>query len=891
VKWRGLLFLACTLVLSVAILAVTHLAGDPGWVKHLPAAPGGDGILWQVQTTFLSVGFAGLAIAAQLFAETPLAIGASRGRVLEQVWAGWFVGVGLVANAVIGVETIWLPSGIGVLGVTVFWFVPTVALLVLSYDRLMRLFGHPSLLDEVVRVSLVETLASRLDSVSRNYAEARRQLDALFDSGSPAESLGASAVTLRVPVPRAGLVIKAIKPQIVRRAVASLAPHATEGGTGDSGSGDLYTPAKITLGVEPGDRTRLGETAFRVSTSRELDQDTQVRLVRLLQSSIEFDSPGSVTPDEETDREIANLKDTIGTSLRSGAYGTAERGLELLGQVVRGVWTARPESLDSSRRSSFTRRDWLFRSIGEVEQDALLSPRAAGLFVSQAMTRALEAPRTGSTGYVDECLRSFTRLWSDVLRFGGNEFDSLPSRITTCVQNLAAFSFSTADQRDDLQARATWAMVELVKLALDAKKPESARLAARELNGLFEYADRGKSGRAHVRGGQLVLSGWLDYLADKGDERDPADADLRALVTPRGTWSEILSARNIAERGTAPFSRWDWWEMKTSGSGHAQVLELSHYIDRAELAALASSYGPLPPANDQETASEYERFLRLLDEGGRELSAKESNLKQKFIEEVSKWDAAEDARLAQEPLSQDKIAALQAALRETLDAEQRLAAEIPTVADVPDIADESHPILGMNFRVPRHYLVDKVFNQTYADPKDLGQMIARGFIEGEEQKIIGELRSQHSDVLDPTAQAIRQQIDALEDDAVHYVLVTPYGGLLDIAEWYSTEFREALSRVTHIETVALDNEAILFDRRGALVSCRRPEEKNGLTPIEGTSIAVGVFEDVQGENEPQVRIETGEFFVVWGSEAPHVRRFASPLAGEASDVEVTSEIE
>ena len=59
-------------------------------------------------------------------------------------------------------------------------------------------------------------------------------------------------------------------------------------------------------------------------------------------------------------------------------------------------------------------------------------------------------------------------------------------------------------------------------------------------------------------------------------------------------------------------------------------------------------------------------------------------------------DAAEDDRLAQEPLSQDKIAALQAALRETLNAEQRLAAEIPTVADVPDIADKSRPILGMN---------------------------------------------------------------------------------------------------------------------------------------------------------------------------------------------------
>jgi hypothetical protein len=754
VKWREVLFLACAFVLSVGVLAVIHYDGDPAWLKHLQAAPGGDGILWQVQTTFLSVGFAGLAIAAQLFAEAPLAIGASRGRVLEHVWAGWFVGVGLVANVVLAVETIWLPSDLGVLAVAVFWFVPTVVLLVVSSVRLMRLFGHPSLLDEVVRVSLVETLASRLDKVSRTYVEALRQLDGLFASGNPVGGLGPSAVTLRVPVPRAGLVIKAVKPQIVRRAIASLAPQVTAGGMSDSGTGDLYTPPQITLGVEPGDRSRLGETAFRVSTSQELDEATRGRLVRLLQSSIEFEPLGSVTPDEETDREIANLKDTIGTNLRAGAYGTAERALDLLGRVVRGVWMARPETLDSSRRSSFTRRDWLFRSIGEAEQDVLLSRRAAGLFVSQAMTRALEAPRTGSTEYVDECLRSFTRLWFDVLQHGGSEFDSLPSRISTCVQNLASFSFSTVDQREDLQARATWAMVELVKLALDAKKPEAARLAARELNGLFEYSDRGGSGRAHVRGGQLVLSGWLGYLADKGDERDPSDAGLRALVTPRGTWSEILSARDLAERGATPFSRWDWWELKTSESGRAQVLQLSHYIDRAELTALASSRGSLPRANDQKTASDYQRFMQLLDEGGRELSAKEVILKQKFTEEVSRWDVAEDGRLAQEPLSQDKIAAMQAALRETLDAGQRLAAEIPTVADVSDVADKSRPILGMNFRVPRHYLVDKVFNQTYADPKDLGQMIARGFAEGEEQKIVGGLRSQQNDVLDPTAQVI-----------------------------------------------------------------------------------------------------------------------------------------
>lgn len=880
-NWRRFAVLACAFAVSTAALGISHYADHPAWLD-VHAVPGGDGILWQVQTTFLSVGFAGLAIAAQLFAEAPLAIGASRGRVLEYVWAGWFAGVGLVANSVIAVETIWLPSDQGILAVVVLWFVPTVIFLVLSTLRLMQLFSHPSLLDEVVRSSLVESLATRLDKVSRSYAASREALDGLFASGISVKDMGPSGVILRVPVPRAGLVIKSIKPDAVRQAMATLAPQVTEGGVGESGAGDLYTPSQITLDVEPGDRTRLGETAFRVG-SHQLNETARERLIDLLQSSIEFESPRTVTPDEETDREIGNLKDTIGTSLRAGAYGTAERALELLGQVVRGVWMARPEGMDSSRRSSSIRRNWLFRSIGEVEQDFLLSSRAAGLFVEQAMARSLEAPRTGSVEYVDECLRSFTRLWYGVLRHGGNEFDSLSPLIATSVQNLAAFSFATVDQAEDLQARGTWTMVELVKSALDAKNSEAARLAARELNGLFEYSSRGGTSRAHVRAGQLVLSGWLDYLADKGDRRDPADADLRALVTPRGTWSEILSARSLNERDATPFSRWEWWEMDTSTPGGAQVLQLSSYIDRAEVAALASSQGPLPPANDQETASAYQRFTQLLNGRGAELSTAESTLKQKFTEEVSNWEAAENDRLGHETLSQDKIATVQDSLRESLNAQPRLAAEIPTVGDVSDVADASRPILGMNFRVPRHYLVDKVFNQTYADPGDLGQMIARSFAEGEEHKIVGLLRSHQHNVRASTGQDIREQIDTLGEHAAHYVLVTPYGGLPDMEVWYSPDFRESLSKVSHYETAALEDEAILFDRRSALISYREPEEKTGLTPIAGASIALGVFEDVHGEKEPQVRIETGEFFVVWGSEVSGIHRFALDTGREGKE--------
>ena len=139
--------------MSVALLAIARGTCDPQWLKlYLPTTPGGDGILWQVQTTFLSVGFAGLAIAAQLFVEAPLAIGASRRRVLEYIGAGWFVGVGLV----LAIETIWLSSGLGVLAVALVWFVPTVLLLVKSAVRLMDLFGNPSLLDEVVRTAMAD---------------------------------------------------------------------------------------------------------------------------------------------------------------------------------------------------------------------------------------------------------------------------------------------------------------------------------------------------------------------------------------------------------------------------------------------------------------------------------------------------------------------------------------------------------------------------------------------------------------------------------------------------------------------------------------------------------------------------------------------------------------
>ncbi|WP_431219221.1 hypothetical protein [Leifsonia xyli] len=635
---RELTIVTCALLVSLVLLVVFHAAGDPAWVRRfLSPTQGSDAALWQVQTTFLSVGFAGLTIAAQLFAEAPLAIGTSRKRILAYIGASWFVTVGLAANAVMAIESIWLPSATGVV-IAFAWFVATAVLLLVSTSRLTHLFGHPSRLDEVVRTSLVETLSDRFGQMARRYADASRGLEEILTTDT-ARTSTRSVSTLHVPVPQAGRVIRAIKAEGVREAIASLGPESASAAPTPS---PYEVAPQVLLDVHPGDRTLLGATAFRIVTPTRLHDGTAGRMVQLLQSSIELEAPEAVTAYEETQHEIATLQDAIGSNLRSGALATAERALELLGQIVREVWMAELDRSGASRGASLARGSGLLESIVEVERDVLLSPQVAHVFITATTARAVEAAATGSGEYVDECLRSFTRQWSDILMHGGPEFDALLVRIIGCVRDLAVYRDASAADPQVFRSRGTWAMVELVKLALDANRPDLAKIAAEELRRLFERQPDG-SARAEVRAGLLVLSGWLRYLSDTDDERYTADAGLAATLTSDGSWRDICAARDVVEGGT-PFSRWDRWETNGSDFGTVESSALPGFIDRAQVTALASSSGRLPTATDQETASHYERLLRLIpgaepradpgtDEG-------EDSLREGLEAELDRWDAA-----------------------------------------------------------------------------------------------------------------------------------------------------------------------------------------------------------------------------------------------------------
>ena len=843
--WGQATIVACAMLVSTVVLVVVHDAGDPGWVRrNLSPVAGSDVALWQVQTTFLSVGFAGLTIAAQLFAEAPLAIGTSRKRVLAYIGAGWFVTVGLVANAVMALESIWVPSATGVV-IAFAWFVATAVLLLVSTSRLTRLFGHPSRLDEVVRASLVETLSDRFDEMARRYADARKGLDQLLASESVSRTSTRSVSTLTVPVPQVGRVVRAIRPKGVRQAIASLGLPAIGRGSADRGPADDYVAPRILLDVRPGDRTRLGDTAFRVVTSARLEAATTGRIIRLLQSSIELEAPGAVTPYEETEHEIAALKDAIGTNLRSGALATAERALELLGHVVRGVWMIELEHSAATRQSSPARRSGILQSVVDVEQDVLLSPQVAQVFIDAATTRTVEAPATGSTEYIDECLRSFTRQWSEILRDGGPEFDLLLMRIVTRVQNLTTYSDPSASE--GLRSRGIWAMVELVKLALDAKRPDIAKAAAEELRQLFESDPEGPA-RSEVRAGLLVLSGWLLYLAGTNDQRYPADPSLEATLVADGSWSDILAARDIVQAGT-PFSRWDLWETdRTSGS--VESAELLDYINRAQMKALAGSSGT---------------------------DAREGLTTEGIEAAISNWDAAQNDRPLRQPVSASRIESLAASLREALKARERVSQQLPADSEVPASAHDSLPILGMSFRIPRDSFAGEATEQTSAEIEALGRMIADAFTEAEDRTVIAELLSLQGEVLDPTASAISHVIEALREGARHFILLVPYGGYDGLTQGYPDDLAEALSRVTCIETGALDAEAVLFDRRTTLRSFHGPESGEGISAVEGTAIALGFFEEV---DESVLRVDAGECFLIWPGEAPRVFRFG-PRVGEA----------
>ncbi|TDC49977.1 hypothetical protein E1212_16250 [Jiangella ureilytica] len=862
------------LAVCLTALVIAH-GSELTFLPTLSPEAGASGLIWQVQTTFLSVGLAGLAIATQLFVDTPHAVGATRADVLRYAYVEEFVGLGLAANALLAVETIWLQSDAGVAVAVVGGLALTVAMMLISYIRVARLFGKPSLLDEVVKRSLARNLIDRLDTVARNYASATKQLEPLFEAGLTREPTVSASDYAPIRTPRGGLVLRRINPRPVRQALAALAPRVQsipEAAAAMETSN--YSPPEIVVSAEPGDRVRHGAVVFRVRGYSDVPAPVRERVETLLASSLEFEGREAVTPDEEISREISMLQDAVAAGIRAGAFGSASRALELIDAILREAWTAHIATQEAPRRTYSVRRRWLYGVLAEVELDAIQSPKAFTLFVHQAMARVLQVRDVKSTDYTDESLRSFTRIWSNALVAGNHQLDEYVDLILLDLQNLAEYSHLGEADGVDLRVRSSWAIVELVKLAVDARRFSAARAAANYLSGLFEYTDTNGHLRKHARAGQLVLSAWLAWQESRSDEILPRDEDLHRLLGPKGNRSDIVAAGLVVSNESTPFSRWQWWEAANLGPMQVKALEMNNYVLHAVARALIRSNGTLPKATSHDLNSFYTRLMPLLEEVDEALDHSATTLRANLSQEIERWKASEITALANAHVSDQKVGELKRAFEARLYSDSRISRRLPRSSSVPLDADAAMPVFGINYKIPRHYFVDEIFNSTYADPKDLGDMIAQAFIDAENRKIVDHLAALTTRRAKVRTDAVVRAIAKLGDDASKYILLAPFGGP-DAEEWWEESLQASLKMVSVIETAALDDTLILFDPRRTLLSHIHPRTSGELEPVGETGIALGVIDDVNDQDDPKVRVEAGEYVVFWPGDDPFVHAFQS----------------
>lgn len=860
-------YVAFYAALAFSPFALVHFAvsGPREFLPELAPTADAGALLWQVHSTFLSVGFAGLAIATQIFTESPVAIGATRSDVLRHVRIPDFAKIGLASNLLIGAEALWLESDAGLLLVVLACLLPTAAAMVWSYWKMLSLLSSPTQLDARVQATLVETVEARLKSLEAVRAASATELESLRANGLVDGPTAPGMERVPVFLPHSDRVVRRIRSRVVQQAVQSAAAITSTVQDSEAKAQDIVR-VEISANVELGTRQPSGRAAFWIFIQGTAPAGMVDGIKHILLDALDFEDLGAVTPDEEIAHELGLLRDTLSASLRSGQFNLAERALNMIEAIVRKAWQSPRQPGPISLRLSALRSDWLYRTIAEAELDASLGRRETDLFIDHAMSRTLTSPALASYEHFTLSLASFARIGRLLLEERPPHWPEAWHRLLNGLQNLAEYSFHGEADADDLRTECVWTIVELAKAAIDAENGEAALEAAAFLASIFEHIHGHL--RREVGAGQLVLRAWTLLLASKGRADWAAWAALQQHLTLTGTYDSQVAARSHTERPSGGRGRWEWWELESDGPAKVTVMEMDSYIDKAVLKSMSASWGPLSPASDEQTASTYRRLLSLAEDTSMTTTPGLDGLIAALRKRIDEWKESQYVQLSQAPLAASRIAEMRESARAVLTGKNRLATLVPALTEIPELVQDDAPILGMNLRVPREYLVEEVFNSTYADPAQIGQSVGRGFIDGEDRKVCALLRS-----LNPSPEPLTPEaLSSVLDQAAHTperVLVAPFGGP-NLDHWWTTEVQQALSQITLIESAALEDELLLFSPAD-FESLRQPEAKQGLTSIADTQVALGVFEDVTGMPRPHVRVESGEKFVVWPRPGAAVR--------------------
>lgn len=861
-----LLVLLFYLIAVIASIVLPHKFGtsyELRWFANIETNT--IGTIWQVQTMFLSFGYAALAIAIQVFSYGSVSIGVSRKQLLKTIKADRFAISGLVANGVLAIKTTLKTVPIDSL-ICLAWLLLTISFLVNSTWKLLKLYSTPAAVDFLARETLKRTIVTRGNKQFERLKKPIHKLRKLNVHTEVTYVWEHRQNSILVPPSLPGRVIDSYQYSAIAELRSDLDDLNERDPKDELEEKHQRNPIVIVHAL-PGMRTHLNRPLITIKIDYETSDEEQVSIIKDWQRTVSYAPPEVVTVDEEIELEAANLYDAISIGLRSGAFSKAQQAIKILWAIAFDI----SNTYSSTDTEKQPEQDYLlkriFRLIAHAEQNCILSPQAANFFIEHTVSNLSLSRTLKQRNYAEACIHSIIRIWSDITAQPNSK--DFETSLHYALTSLRSLTFSRKGDDKELSLRTIWALAEMVKRSLDAKDAQAAIISATALDNFFSERTSNEEILDNVTAAKLVLSSWNKYLALKEESCHIENSAFTNAIQPSRSLDRLLRAMMLLEGGETALTTWRFWELKPQNSNVAQPLVFTRYIDETLLECVLKSYGRFLNIENNRIANLYSRMRVLLDSDPFNVHTNSDTRRQHLDERLKEWSIRETKRLAATNLSNERIEKLREELASTLLEEQRISDILPRSSKTPPFDNGNPVIIGTDLLLPRQDLVDGVFNGHSSSISGFGSELAASFCEKENINIITELRSLEGTHHDYSVGSISFQIEELGDEAQYYVLLTSH----HLWQFEMPGNQKKLKDISHFQLPSMEEDVILFDSRNTLSLYRAPEKKDGLTPIGTSDIALGVFEDVPSDSEPRIRIEAGEYFVLEAGNDPSIHFF------------------
>jgi hypothetical protein len=828
----------------------TVIAGRIHW-KFLPfwsPTDGALGIIWQVHASFISIGFAGLAIAFQLLVDPPLAAGPARRAVINRIRFTQVVLFSIGADVIAGLAATWLESDLNVAVVFLLILLPSTAAIGYLYANTARIFSNPRQIEQWTFDDLIASakkIAVELADIRARNMELYDKLDGLPGFlTSPKDFSGEFSCDV---FPKEAGVVKSVDWSLLNE-VSRLAEGSNNQFEGTPLSGISPTPegARIRVDFIARMGVELSPSApiAHIMSLTSLDKWTLKAFREVIDGCLTVRPQKDSYGGQHLQREMEDLQDNLILAIRDGKYSTAKRGYE----YYRGIASATRQQIQNETASdeqitNYGEWQWLDRQAWEVNDAAVTAgPRFSIMAIGAALMRCSDSAGDGDLSAFRSSLASYEQIWHASLEKDGGE--GVVGNLLISLQNLTEYVVPSKQSSPGSLVNATldtW--IHLCKGALDADKAQIFRQTIDFHRSLFRFSDTPET-LNEVRLGQLILFGW--YLFSRQSKGTPKSIDLDVLLNSQYSGS-IWGALGLSiERESN--GRWSWWEHDWSQPAEMKFHQLSTYVDKAAL-ILLSRYGF--GENIAATSDSYSVAFRLLQQiedlaenwntsyGDKD---RLNEVRMTLEGLVKSWNENQSELLWSQPITQERIDRFIVAFDEELGKVESVSYLFQSNSG-HIIPEGKTSILGGRFLVNKEYFVESG-PHVYANPDMLAQQFARSMASGEDKMVVDHLANFGlvEDVeFDAAIDRITDWINSTTDPVVFIMgshMIASQLGYFNQEDSSSSPENNVILKMVYSGEDQFN--VMLADRSSAPRIRRWPEEKDGMQPVGSHYVSAGI---------------------------------------------------